>query len=65
MGIDNSKVFISTLLSQILTDAAVFTKKHFTLIKTCKNFIELFDYSVYLMVVFSYLLLEIKKILVF
>ena len=47
MGIDNSKVFISTLLSQILADAAVFTKKHFTLIKTCKNFIELFDYSVY------------------
>ena len=47
MGIDNSKVFISTLLSQILSDAAVFTKNHFTLIKICKNFFELFDYSVF------------------
>ena len=47
MGIDISKVSISALLSQILEDAAVFTKNHFKLIKICKNFIELFDYSVF------------------
>ena len=61
MGIDNSKVFISELLSQILADAAVFTKKHFNLIKICKNFIELFDYSVFWGGSFSYLFLEIKQ----
>ena len=48
MGIDNSKVFISELLSQILADASVFdTVRHFELIDICKSYIELFDHSLF------------------
>ena len=62
MGIDNSKVFISELLSQILADAAVFDiVRHFELIDICKSCIELFDYSVFWGGSFSYLFLEIKQ----